>query len=491
MTIQVRSPQISVKLLKNVGRKRAAGRATFSQRFSGRQHVLELSPWLGERGNVTVSKSVREPAGTFSITLTDMVNSATQDSLYGMIEPMDCIEIRMSAEPHRYPNKLPIMMRGFVSEVRRQRAAQPDGKVSRVVTITGHDYGKIWQIFQVFYNPVDKTLDLLTKFPLFTKYGLTQQTVPVKQFVTEIVSLVLNPFIQKMKENNGADSTTSPLLELSTGGVESVDGTAGPCQLGNTEEGSVYSILHKYCDCGPWTELFIRDDESGPVVVYRNNPFKKADGSGYITKSQKAPNVVTIKSTDIVSIDVGRSDADVANYFWVTSAMDILGGGLDTLKFNAFQSDIDTIYLSGDSNSSPRLYGVRKMEEATGQLSTGMATVPLGVTKDDQSSSVNSMIEWMKTKRVQVIESNVDNVVFETGSVQLKGNESIKAGTYVEVGEGTLKYELYAYSVRHSFTPFGAYTTSVSFDRGTGFIERSLRNGGAESPYWSELAQKQ
>jgi hypothetical protein len=39
--------------------------------------------------------------------------------------------------------------------------------------------------------------------------------------------------------------------------------------------------------------------------------------------------------------------------------------------------------------------------------------------------------------------------------------------------------------VQHDFVPFGGYTTTVQFERGTGFIDRVQQN----APYFSELAQ--
>ena len=73
----------------------------------------------------------------------------------------------------------------------------------------------------------------------------------------------------------------------------------------------------------------------------------------------------------------------------------------------------------------------------------------------------------------------------------------IKAGTYLRLIRGAsvvggtlgggLKSEVYAHTVQHEFVPYKSYTTSVYFDRGTGFIERIQRGNGADSPYFSEM----
>lgn len=55
-----------------------------------------------------MSRSVYGPVGAFSITA-DRMYLSTQDSLYGLIEAMDQVEIRMARERHQFAgNKLPI-----------------------------------------------------------------------------------------------------------------------------------------------------------------------------------------------------------------------------------------------------------------------------------------------------------------------------------------------------------------------------------------------
>jgi hypothetical protein len=45
--------------------------------------------------------------------------------------------------------------------------------------------------------------------------------------------------------------------------------------------------------------------------------------------------------------------------------------------------------------------------------------------------------------------------------------------------------------VSHSFTPFGAYITTATLERGTGFIDRAAQGAGRESPWLSEIADAQ
>src|SRR5689334_2922719 len=122
MSTSIRHPDISLRLLKNVGRTTIDRNVPVSERFSGQKTSIDLKPFLGEHGSVQVSKNIREPAGSFVITLTDMVSVDAQDSLYGLIEPMDVVEIRIAADAYKSVAQIPIMMRGFVSEITRDEA---------------------------------------------------------------------------------------------------------------------------------------------------------------------------------------------------------------------------------------------------------------------------------------------------------------------------------------------------------------------------------
>lgn len=83
---------------------------------------------------------------------------------------------------------------------------------------------------------------------------------------------------------------------------------------------------------------------------------------------------------------------------------------------------------------------------------------------------------------------NRDNVVAESGSMRLRGNENIRAGSYVQVAYGNgLQSLYYAHSVTHVFEPFGNYFTEVEFDRGTNFVDRLAATQSGASPYLAEM----
>lgn len=527
--VAVHDPRISVMLLKNVARDYLAGDdglgslAPASGRFKGVDNRIDLTPYLGEAGGVSVSKGIREPAGSFTVTLGDRAlqdfsgaagnyglssASASQfESLYGLIEPMDVIEIRMAhaptdpdvvAEYQRLPQRLPIVMRGFVSSVRRNEVMGPDGKPQRSVSISGQDYGKLWQIIQIRYlaNYV-LGQELLTTLKFAQNYGVNSgvEFTP-NEFVFEVVQNVLNSFTAEMRLNSGKfdeAGTNSPVRDIDVFDLTVPDAKISPFGVNSFSGGTLYQMLSHFCDVGPWNELFIEDREDGVALVYRPNPFQTPAGD--IINASSAPfdtqghgitqglgtRGIDITDADVVSLNTGRSDANLANYYWVDNPSYSLVQA-ETLRLQTAGQKPETYYLQDYRNSAPWLYGLRMMQVQTNQ----------GARIDAQPESLfnqgrTDYVAWLDYRRESLVRSNRDNVVFESGTMVLKGNERIKAGMYIRLLRGTMVALYYVVRVDHSFMPFRAMTTTVTFERGTGFIERARREGGKQSPYLAEL----
>lgn len=504
--IQVFDPRISVKLLKNIARESVAGgdglgrEAPASGRFKGINRVIDLTPYLGENGGVRTSKSVRDAAGGFNISLADKMfngSSLQMESLYGLIEPMDVIEIRMAHAPtdpayateyQGFPEKLPIVMRGFVSSVRRSEVMSSDGRPARSIMITGQDYGKLWQMLQIRYlaNYV-MGQELLTTLKFAQNYGVnSSHFFTPNEFVKAVVGEVLNKFIDEMRANSGSKDDdgkpVSPVQKIEIYDLTVPDAKVSPFGVNAFSGGTLHQMLSFYGDVGPWNELFLEDREKGVAVVYRPNPFFTPGGDAINpgTGDSKAATV-DISDADVVGMDVGRSDANVANYFWVDNASYSLVQG-ETLRLQAGTQTPDSYYIKDYRNCAPWLYGIRMM-----QLQTNQGMRIDGQSAEAKTSGDADLNAWLTGRRKIIVEANRDNVVFESGSMTLKGNERIRAGMYVKLKRGTMEQKVYATRVDHNFMPFRTFTTTVSFERGTGFIERAKRGSGRDSPYLNEL----
>ena len=512
MALATMAPEFRVMLYKTVSRRMVAGSESgtipVSERYSGGTRVIDLTPFFGDGSALETSKSVRQPAGLWSMTLVDQMEAERLDSLYGLVEPMDVVEIRIRHRPDPAATGMdpPVVMRGFVSSIRRSLSMGSDGRPARAVTISGADYGKVLEMIQIRYLPNYVIgQNLLTVLNMFVNYGLdAKPNQPGNDFVRQIVGKVINPFIAGMASLDVADSSRlSYIREL---GCEATASAGTISAFGaQSAQGTIWDVLRGFLDVGPWTELFIEDrpeqiadpDRPGGVVlVYRDNPFKDLDPTrGFIMPGTKKVDVLEVTDEAVIALDVGRSDADVANYFQVNMPRMALVDAA-TMNLAGQQSNPDNFYLASYANATPTLYGLRFMEADTqmggadslGRVDGQAAEV---VTEGQRKSRL-----WIDQRRAQLMAMNRDNIVFESGSITLRGQATLRPGMFLSVQHGLsgagLKpfvWECYVVAVQHRVVPFQGYVTVATFERGTMFAERIRRGAGLESAYLAEWNQ--
>lgn len=593
------SPQISVRLYKTISRKTIDGQSAVSARYKGKSPYIDLTPFLGDTSSVRTSKSVREPAGAWSITIADQarqtlgsidIGLSTLETVYGLVEPMDVIEIRMWNGLGTRPAVLPIKMRGFVSEVQRGQIMGDDGKPQRQVIISGQDYGKIWQMYQILYLAAyaeGKTL--LTSFALAELFGGgVVSTMKAGEFIATIVDKIINPFLGNMRpaddkkrtradiqrERDAVDQKwkdelakvkesvadihdrileyramvaagqgdTQAARELSASidsrlqkaKAESValqqkyeprydalenelnaQTFASPIQLLKKDitvkhgvinlsnmdlQGTLYDIAKYHGDVGVWNELYIEDREDGVYCVYRPIPAlflstPKGAKSRKIQDDAPDPVYVPIPDSAVTSISVARSDANVANFFWVQNGRYDIIDDMQR-KLAAIPSDDDKVSLKGYPNSDPKYYGTRPMFATTQQGDDAVTSGTSGLPEGEQKKRGEQFLSWLDRRRKQMMDMNKDNVVYERGTIRLKGGpmrksgECMKAGDYAQIQFGTMSWEAYVVQIDDEFAPYQGYTTTLTFERGTGFAERAKMEGGTQSPWLAEQSSR-
>ncbi|MFX1716754.1 hypothetical protein [Paraburkholderia sp. A1RO-5L] len=473
---------------------------------------MDLTSWLGEGSVVQVQKSVREPAGAFSVTFVDELMNGLDDGLSYLIEPQDMIEIRFAGDAYKYSGgsgqKLPIIMRGFVSKVRRSQTMGSDGKPRREVHVTGHDYQKLLQLIQIT-NLVGTpdVANVINSFPLFSKYGTDLNVQNSTDFVLQVFNQIVNKFISGMQ---AAGATSGAALKAVATDIQ-VPSALVSVQLGAFNNGNVQQLLNEYLDTGPFNEFFIEDRDAGPwgpagpYAVYRPMPYfgpvsrvplqpiQDSVTTGVDPASPLAPNAncVTIETDSIISISAERSDSGVANMFWVDAPRFNMNYDDLPKQYAAYaeQGNVPPYYLTTYQNVNPALYGIRRMDAETQQggineKNSGNGT-PAG---EDRWNNQNAFLGWIDNRRDLLILMNQDNIVFESGSMRLRGNEKIRAGSYVQVNYGNgIQSLYYAYSVTHVFEPFGNYFTEVEFDRSTNFVDHFAAAQSGANPYFGEM----
>ncbi len=462
-------PQISIWVIKARKRELIADKVKANSERYSRLNEFDITPFLGQNGTVETSKSIRQPAGTFSITVPDKPYKG--ESLYALLEPMDLVEIRMSHTGLTDDKgQLPLVMRGFVSGRSRSESIS-DRKPQRVVRITGHDYGKILQIIQVMYFPNTPTgAAWLDTFKFFSSYmsGADVKTKSVKYFMADVVNLIINPYLADF---SALQVPTIPyrnrvLNKMATD--ISVDASVSAYAPNQFEETSLYQVLKTIMDTPVFNEIFTQDSETEVTLILRPTPFKRVSTGQFIQGTADSKNVF---DDDIISITASADDSNVANYFWITAAV----YGMDTnrtLMQLTWMSDPKTLEAFDYVNSDRKIFGIRKMQYDHTLLPSEYQQTDNP--KDDRiAENKNTLENWMANRRQLLADMSVDNAILESGTLELRGDETIKAGTYLQIyRSGERVGEVYAHTVSHKFAVQQSYTTTATYDRGTMYYER-------------------
>lgn len=497
------SPRIRVYLYKTISRTSVDGTSVVSQRYKGKDQFIDLTPFLDDRSSVRTMKSVKEPAGAFAITIADAPQTSystpgAMESIYGLVEPMDLIEIRMWSGLGPTPAQYPIVMRGFVTEISRAQSSGENGAPQKQVTISGQDFGKIWQMYQILYlSAYAEGAALLTTFGLFELFGITaQNAMPAAEFIKQIVEKVINPYLDKMLP----DTWDGVPRMIQTG--KSISVKHGVIGAGaQQQQGTLYDIMKRYGDVGIWNELYTEDREDGVHCVYRSVPsihltHPKGATSDLIMEDALEPIFVNVPDELVESISQARTDANVANFFWVESTIAELQTDIQR-KLAAIPQNDSRVVIKDYANNDAKYYGLRPMYGNTMQYGDKTTYTLTGLDKDGQEKRETILESWVDKRRRQMMELNKDNVVFERGTARVKGGimrpdgkEMLKAGDYVVFHMGVLTFMAYVVGVDHDFQNFNSYTTTITFDRATGFVERIQAGFGKASPWLGERATR-
>lgn len=456
---------------------RLVNRRQNSKSFQSAIEEVDLTPYLGDAGQVTTQKTLEAPCGAFSVTFADRINRDIGDTVYSLVEPMDMIEIRGARIPANYVGQpLPLIMRGFVSSVTRDESMGQDGQPQRVVRIVGQDSGKLLDIYRVLFEFAALIGDTsyIEQFKLQAMTGIEASVLPVADFMKQVINNVVN-----LKILNLSIFTNKRIKTFQTDMVTVPDGLVLPQLAASIDSVSMWQLMETFAD-RPWNELFVKDAEDGPHLVFRPTPYRGYDDQGFIMNGAVDPGRVDITVDDVVSISVRRSDQRVANFYWVEPGVTQLDSNqyvnMASLA-NGWPLDLDH-----DANA-PEIYGQRKMQART-NLYPNEITAPLMLLPESaRAQAGGEAVTWAQARGKQLMLMNQDNSRFEEGQLGIKGSEAIVPGVYLRVTRGATFADFYIEAVTHQMAPLSTWTCGISVIRGTGYRERT---GQASKPYITE-----
>ncbi|MGX2041087.1 hypothetical protein ACWJKU_13265 [Methylocaldum sp. MU1018] len=379
--------------------------------------------------------------------------------------------------------RLPVVMRGQVSEIRRKRGVDDQGRPQRQVVITGQNLiGRTWQALRIFYiNGTPLGDNILTTFRFLQKYdttGTIARNPNVADFMNDIVFQLISQFLGTMTWTN----RKALGLEFSTISIEcSARGRVQGMLASSFEGGSLYRFIAMLCDVDSGlNELFSVSGEDGETIILRPTPWRDLRGK-YIQDGVPDIQTFEIDDGDIISIESARTDQNVSNFVRVRSRPWVLNSDSAFMMANAITDQTDYPYCS------PELYGYRLLD-AEILLGAPDYTGPADKRNAEQRKSYDStMTDWIKNQRDALALAHRDAALFGRGAMTLRGNERLRAGTFIRIKDGDLSYSVYASRVEHMFAPFRGFTTTVHYERSDEFIRRSRMD---TSPYWNEMVGK-
>ena len=323
--------------------------------------------------------------------------------------------------------------------------------------------------------------DFITNFKLFERYDFGFKTVlPSHEFVKEVHEKIINPYLKELMP----EGTKNPIAIKLDKVID--DGGAASVTAVQNHEGTLYNLLKMYTDVGIWNELYLEDDEEGVHVVFRPAPTLKLDGKTRIQSRAPAPKVIPIDIHHVINMTVSRSDANVANYYWVRGPRFDYNSDVYR-RLNAVNSaDRDTVLLDKYQNTSSKLYGIRAMYGETQTGPNDIFTDNSGLPEAEENARLEEISNWIGVRRKIMVEQNRDNVVLEHGTLRMFGNELVRAGMYINLKRGAFNALYYVTQVDHSFVPFNGFVSTLTFARGLGFVERAKMDSGKQSPWIAE-----
>ena len=461
--MQIYQPNVNVVLIKALPRKDVLPGVAVEQPIS-RIKQMDLTPYLGEGGAIHVSKSIRQPAGTFVLSFAD--NHYPYETLYALIEPMDLIEIRIGTG---ISSDMHLIMRGFVSQVDKAES-MPSGNPRRLITVSGHDYGKILQMIQILYLPLAVSDQYFLDWLKWAQNYAGHSAIKMKsaaEFISDVLTDVINPFLNQLVLSAEPVGDNHAVINTIKNGTTDVQGSISAYAPNQFTDVTLMDMLKTLLDAPLFNELYTEDHEDSVNLVVRPTPFKRLSTGDFI---QGHAETRVLQTVDILNQKVSRSDASVANFFWVNHHFTQVNQ--QDLKLIALQGDKDSFIKFDYLNCLKKKFAIRKMEVVSWLLAPDYphSDSPKEAQYQDQKTSLE---HWVLARRQLLTDLSMDNSILESGSLTVRGDPLIKAGTYLTLYHGNhYQGEVYAHTVSHDFSPFKEYTTRIDFDRGTLFFEQ-------------------
>lgn len=411
----------------------------------------DISKNLGDAGSVSLRKDLRAPMGEAVIDFPDMPapGGLARDSLYGTTAVMDPIEIKMRAGTG------PVwvtVLRGFIRGIERNEQVGGDGRVQRRVTLHAHDCGAAFVMESVhqFISWQNQGKNRPPPFDWLAEYQLESTPKPIATFMLQLASNSTKDIMA------AAGFAFIPKMTVKKGAVN-------PCAV-FTDQGTIWSMMSMYADM-PWNELFVRESEAGPELVFRPTPWRTIHGVPLpdVDPADLVDDLFRIVPvSNVVSLHAQRDDAELVQHVWVTSP------NFTQAMVSAMGVRAGTINPETKAKFGDRFQALRTV------LIPDEGSVLLNQKEPDFKSSSESYDQWLSDRITWARMAGEDTHEFERGTLTIKGDPTVRVGDYFRVKRGALAWDGYCVAVSHDFQPYRQYLTTIEYIRGNQWVRRQL-----------------
>lgn len=394
---------------------------------------------------VSWTRTKSQNAGSFTL------NFVPRSNWSKILKPMTYIEIRASKSGQKVNGKLPIIMRGFVDFPGSNTQMGQTGVSEPRAPVSGTDFTKVflaWQILYLFtqnmFTPSgSKQFQRIAAqnagFGMFANYRIPIFSPSINAFMLAAFNNIVNPVLKGLREKNYpyfpemTHDFRYPALAMNNMPVASYTGS-----LWN---------LFEYAASPPFGEFFVRDEESGPLVIGRMTPYKTV--SGAIPKfGLDIGSAGRIEG--IQGITVQQSDQDLYTYFLTWAA--------DAQLYNMTMPTFLPGYSNGVMTDKASLYGINPL-----QIDTPWISLSQSNGKNDSAVKLASELNaWL----VAVMG---DAELFWNGTINCHGDETLQIGTYRTAfnPDANANQEFYVSQISDSFEyTANQWTANVQVVRG-------------------------
>jgi hypothetical protein len=290
--------------------------------------------------SVSTSKALGESSGTFQI---QVKYSQEAESIFSKLVDDDWVDITFYRHDQPWH-----VMRGLIDTINEETIVAGTGATSEVYTITGRDFGKIWEVSPIWFSPY-ATADIITEAVANKVFG---GTPGILGNPADAVESYMKDFLEEFAANNGPSWEPPPGMPSMKEGsfIGSVNfqkdhfqnvparRAFNPNHL--APNGTMWSLAHQYSD-PMFTELYVdllpdgdpysarleagealSPADTQMTVVIRDKPFSVVDSgvNGWTNAWFDLPLFIVPRQSILIN-GVGRSGFERYNAYFVSSLL--------------------------------------------------------------------------------------------------------------------------------------------------------------------------